>query len=697
MSTSYTDFIKNNAAPYAASRIGVYDSSGTRVGYIPLGNLKPEYGERLYRFGLMSDVHNESDQTSENTEDLKNAIKYFNDKEDVEFAVISGDLTQYSYSTKNIATEMAIFQTNQNAVSPHLIIYPTTGNHDCPNDGSTDVDIDTFYSYTDVKDIAPASGCEFSYEVTKTHTTSGGTTVTDHFLFLTMRQYQFSTNTYSSTDLTWLGNKLEEYKNDRCFIITHMFFPDYAGNLNSIYPSGNWLSGTMLSQLQALIDAYPRSIWFSGHSHWKWYLQKYQDRANVYPTSNIGRTGGWAVHVPSCASPIDSDGTSRNSMAAQSEGGVVDVYENCIVVRGIEFKGANDSDYVHRYLPIAQYILPTDPEEASNSFAISYNLSKVTSSNAVTSIQNGNGFVTDLSPALGYSLNSIVVTMDGADISSTAVSGTRITIPSVTGDVIITASATQSDYTITYNLNDSTATNLTAGANKGDSFATEITHKAGYRISEVTVTMGGTDITSDAVTDSTVLSDKTITIDSITGDVVITVATIVAKTVLVGNFDAVSSGLALMVPDSTYKYILYSGIKITTGDGTDITSEIVTTDDSTSNSYKVGTYNKNSVYQYTPANTLLEATVNTNSASTTGYQIPIMQASSSSSVATTSIYIQLQNIKISCDQLNWIEVNDGSTILNGSSWGKNDINYGWFEAIADDPTSLGISVTGEDL
>ena len=147
-----------------------------------------------------------------------------------------------------------------------------------------------------------------------------------------------------------------------------MFFPDAAGNFREIYPSGNWLSGTQLNNLKTLRGNYPRAIWFSGHSHWKWYLQSGEPQANVWPTSNAGRTTAWCVHIPSCASPIDSSvcnpslGSTRVSMPGQSEGAIVDVYEDHVDIRAIEFKGAGDSDYVTRYLPIAQYRLYTAPE-----------------------------------------------------------------------------------------------------------------------------------------------------------------------------------------------------------------------------------------------------------------------------------------------------------------------------------------------
>lgn len=50
-------------------------------------------------------------------------------------------------------------------------------------------------------------------------------------------------------------------------------------------------------------------------------------------------------------------------MAGQSEGAIIDVYENYIDIRAIEFKGVNDADY----LPISQYRLYTAPEAGSSS------------------------------------------------------------------------------------------------------------------------------------------------------------------------------------------------------------------------------------------------------------------------------------------------------------------------------------------
>ena len=686
MATNFTDLIKNNVAPYSASKIGVYGSDGSRVGEIPLGAFKPNYGERLYRFGLLSDVHNEDSQSTENAQDFINALTELNNKESIEFICITGDLTQYSHSTGNIATEMTLYQNNLNAAGVNKPVYVTTGNHDCP--GSTDVDYTTFYQKAGLSDIAPSSGATASYEVTKTHTTSRGTTVTDHFLFLTMRRYEFTSSTYYDADITWLGNKLEAYKNDRCFVFTHMFFPDYAGNLNRIYPSGNWLSGPQLTSLKNLIDSYPRSYWFSGHSHWKWYLQKYQDKANIYPTSNSGRTTGWAVHIPSCASPIDSDGSSRVSMPLQSEGGVVDVYEDYVDIRGIEFKGPGDSNYNMKYIPVAQYRLYTEAGvEPSTPWNITYYSNNVTLSSYDSTVSRNAPLHITVTPNSGFAISSMTVEMGGVDVTDTAVSGTTISIASVTGDVVITVSAVSADYSVSYTLNESVSSNTTTGVVSGSAYSTTIRQNSGYKVTRITVTMGGSDLSSTAV--SVINGVHVINISNVTGDIVITVETAVSLNTLVAKCDAISTGLGLTVSDNTYKYLKYDAIKITVN-GADVTDTVTSVPATESNSYKVGTYNSNAKYQYAPAGEIIVCQINTNE----GHTLPLVQASSGSSCGTTPVYIQLKGIKISNNQIDWIDINDGSVIKNGTAWGKYDIPWGWFENIVDDPTSLTLAETG---
>lgn len=80
---------------------------------------------------------------------------------------------------------------------------------------------------------------------------------------------------------------------------------------------------------------------------------------------------------------------------------------------------------------------------------VSLNLTHVTSSNQSASVENGSRYVTNLTADTNYSINEVTVTMGGVDITSTAYSSGTITIPSVTGNIVITATAVLAAQSIT--------------------------------------------------------------------------------------------------------------------------------------------------------------------------------------------------------------------------------------------------------
>ena len=326
----YIDFINVNVAPRGTETIGIYDTEGARQGTILISNLKPDYSEEpLYRFGVLSDLHIGWGSAISAVEDFKRALAFFQDKE-ASLTCICGDITQNGTETELQQYKQAILDMSV------ANVFTTTGNHDCILDSRDGVDIELWSRYTNMPLVF-----EYSKEIDGK---------VDHFLFLGMSNWNFNVP-YLDGHINWLEDKLEKYRNDRCFVFTHLFFPKRAGNMNDIYPSYNWLSGIQLSRLQDLCDHYVNSIWFSGHSHWEWALQKYQDRANVYRADNAA--SGWCVHVPSCGVPSTSDGIStRVSVESGSEGALVEVYENHIDIIGRDFNSGE-------YLPIATYRLDT--------------------------------------------------------------------------------------------------------------------------------------------------------------------------------------------------------------------------------------------------------------------------------------------------------------------------------------------------
>ena len=157
---------------------------------------------------------------------------------------------------------------------------------------------------------------------------------------------------------------------------------------------------------------------------------------------------------------------------------------------------------------------------ATTAYVIQQNLNNVQTSNPATSAIKNAAFTTTLTGATGYQIASVVVTMGGEDITSEAYTpGTGVvSIAAVTGTVVITASGSPAVYTVTNTLTHCTSDNPAAAAAYGSAYSATLTEDTGYTFSSVTVTMGGTDITSTAY-DS---DDDTITIANVTGNIVIT-------------------------------------------------------------------------------------------------------------------------------------------------------------------------------
>lgn len=161
------------------------------------------------------------------------------------------------------------------------------------------------------------------------------------------------------------------------------------------------------------------------------------------------------------------------------------------------------------------------PETLHWYLTVTRTLTGCTLSNSAAQVEYGDSYTATVTPESGKNLDSIVVTMDGVDITSTAVSGGVISIPTVTGAVTITAAASVPSvtYTITRNLTNCASSNTADSIAEGAAYTTSLTPTGTFKkLGTITVTMGGTDISSTAV------SGSTVTIASVTGNIVITCA-----------------------------------------------------------------------------------------------------------------------------------------------------------------------------
>lgn len=171
-----------------------------------------------------------------------------------------------------------------------------------------------------------------------------------------------------------------------------------------------------------------------------------------------------------------------------------------------------------------------DELEVVVGFSVIYNLTDVTSSNIINYVEQDTSYNTKLSCVSNYNFTSVKVTMGGTDITNSVVTTSAtdertINISKVTGNIVITAVAkevVEKVYTITYKLTNVSSTNKTSNiTGENNSYSTTLNpSEIDYEIDSVTVTMGGTNITSSVVSGDS--SRKIVDISKVTGNIVIT-------------------------------------------------------------------------------------------------------------------------------------------------------------------------------
>ena len=106
----------------------------------------------------------------------------------------------------------------------------------------------------------------------------------------------------------------------------------------------------------------------------------------------------------------------------------------------------------------------------SVTYTITLNLTNVASSNTANSIAENASYTTTLSPTGTFKkLGAITVTMGGVDISVSAVSGSTVSIPSVTGNIVITCAAVITNIIDTIGISANTRLSTSSGENRTQS------------------------------------------------------------------------------------------------------------------------------------------------------------------------------------------------------------------------------------
>lgn len=331
MAYVYRHFIPQNTAPKGATEIGVYDASGKKVYTIPLGRMTPPNKQPLYSFGLVSDIHLWKTVSSwDGNAKFDHALSYFEDY-GCAMCIVTGDLTQSGFyvrtddadaSTQSF--DAAQFAAYREICNKHTIpVYALCGNHESYYGMAVSGNLTLLETYT-------GKGV-LSYTVTQ-----------GNDVFILCGQPK-DVEVMSDADFTWLGETLEANKDKRCFVFIHSHIDDNveggvedSGNPafareNSIF--GYW-GKTKTANFINLMKQYANAILFHGHTHIKFEAQQFDRQAN-YSEEN----GFKSVHIPSLGLPrtlVSSDGTWEGAHT-ESQGYIVDVYDDCVVLNGMDF------------------------------------------------------------------------------------------------------------------------------------------------------------------------------------------------------------------------------------------------------------------------------------------------------------------------------------------------------------------------
>ncbi len=154
----------------------------------------------------------------------------------------------------------------------------------------------------------------------------------------------------------------------------------------------------------------------------------------------------------------------------------------------------------------------------ATNYSVTNILTNCSTSNGASLVSHGDGYAAALTPDPDCSIDEVIVSMGGADITSSAYTKetNSVSIGSVTGDVVVSASAIRSSAAITMRLTNVTSSNNASSAVLGSSYRVTLTPTLG-KLSVVIVMMNGENVTPEVFN----AADGVVIIPRVTGDILI--------------------------------------------------------------------------------------------------------------------------------------------------------------------------------
>ena len=306
-----------------------------------------DFGEKIYSFGALSDVHfnryNGSLSGDDATVTFPNALNFF-EALDVSMVGISGDISADG--------ERNAFEKYNSITSGYdFPVYTCTGNHDVSEYFTKENwrELMNTGVYGDVKADGVADVADNGMDFVYIPADGNG----DVFIFLSQYKWDYGeahSRILEDSQLDWLEAQLEKYKDETVYLFFHTFLNNPVEGENPHMGEGNlennagryydlpFTSGCADEvRFRGMMDKYENVVFFNGHSHWAYDMQELNPNLNI---ANYGGEYATMVHVSSVSSPrrttANIDDSSEHYMRS-SEGMYVEVYEDKIVFTACEF------------------------------------------------------------------------------------------------------------------------------------------------------------------------------------------------------------------------------------------------------------------------------------------------------------------------------------------------------------------------
>ncbi len=335
------------AIPEGAETVLAY-KLGSLAGKMDIPENKiTDFGEKIYSFGALSDVHFNRYNGSLSGDDacitFPNALNFF-EALDVSIVGISGDISADG--------ERDAFEKYNSITSNYdFPVYTCTGNHDVSEyftkDNWQELMNTGVYGANKADGVADVAdnGMDFVYAPADG---SG-----DVFIFLSQYRWDYGeahSRILEDRQLDWLEAQLEKYKDETVYLFFHTFLNNPVEGENPNMGEGNlennvgrhydlaFTSGCADEvRFRGMMDKYENVVFFNGHSHWAYDMQELNPNLNIADYNGEYAT---MIHVSSVSSPrrttANIDDSSENYMRS-SEGMYVEVYEDRIVFTACEF------------------------------------------------------------------------------------------------------------------------------------------------------------------------------------------------------------------------------------------------------------------------------------------------------------------------------------------------------------------------